>query len=591
MSGGEPSSIKRSALCAAGKSASPHERSQVSVLPVLFLREGERVGQALYRLYRPKSFSEVVGQQHITTVLRNEMRDGRLSHAYLFIGSRGTGKTTCAKLMAKAVNCLDLQNGDPCGKCDICRGVDDGSLLDVVEIDAASNNGVDDIRELRDEAVFTPAVAKYRVYIIDEVHMLSVSAFNALLKILEEPPEHVIFILATTEIHKVLPTIVSRCQRFDFHRIESSVITQRLLDVAAHERISLDEQAAELIARLSDGGMRDALSLLDVCAAGGEVVTVDTVTDAAGLIGSGHLFDIAESISAEDTSAVLEQIARLSQKSMDPQRLCSQLCGYYRDLMLVKTVTRPENLISCLPTELPRLREQVKRMSLNDILHSMTVLQDTATRMSRSTAKRAELELALVTLCDSSAKTGYSALIQRIEKLENALRKGGFSAAAVQDEPIEKPTPKVEQEILDKPESKTEPETVIGSPAPAKLQPVEPKLPAKVNVSEQVLPFAKWNKTMECLSRINAPNYNMLRGTKAYFNGKQVLIDVSNPVILNMLRSNEYLKNNIKQAIWEATGERYGLGPYRPEEEKKDTSDPLEKLIASLPESPEIVIE
>ena len=548
----------------------------------------KRMGQALYRLYRPKSFSEVVGQQHITTVLRNEMRDGRLSHAYLFIGSRGTGKTTCAKLMAKAVNCLDLQDGDPCGKCDICRGVDDGSLLDVVEIDAASNNGVDDIRELRDEAVFTPAVAKYRVYIIDEVHMLSVSAFNALLKILEEPPEHVIFILATTEIHKVLPTIVSRCQRFDFHRIESAVIAQRLLDVAGQEGISLDEQAAELIARLSDGGMRDALSLLDVCAAGGEDVTVDTVTSAAGLIGSGHLYDIVQSICAEDSSAVLEQIAALSQKSMDPQRLCSQLCGYYRDLMLVKTVARPENLISCLPSELPRLKEQVKKMSLNDILHCMSILQDTASRMGRSTAKRAELELALVTLCDSDAKTGYSALIQRIEKLENAFRKGAFAAA--QAEPDEKPKPKKEPAQKSEPEKETA--ETNDSLRQEKPQQAEPKQPANAASSaEQVLPFAKWNKTMECLSRINAPNYNMLKGTKAYFNGKQVLIDVSNPVILSMLRSNEYLKNNIKQAIWETTGERYGLGPYRPEEEKKDTPDPLEKLIASLPESPEIVIE
>jgi len=552
-------------------------------------KEGERVGQALYRIYRPKSFDEVVGQQHITTVLRNEMRDGKLSHAYLFIGSRGTGKTTCAKLMAKAANCLDLKDGDPCGKCDICRGVDDGSLLDVVEIDAASNNGVDDIRELRDEAVFTPAVAKYRVYIIDEVHMLSVSAFNALLKILEEPPEHVIFILATTEIHKVLPTIVSRCQRFDFHRIDSKVIADRLLHVAEKEAIVLDEQAAELIARLSDGGMRDALSLLDVCAAGGRKVTIDTVADAAGLIGSSHLFEIADSICHEDTSAVLEQVAELFKKSIDPQRLCGQLCGYYRDMMLVKTVSRPQDLVSCLPTEVPKMKEQAKLLSLNDILHNMSVLQDALVRMSRSTTKRAELELALVMLCDRDAKTGQSALIQRIEKLENALRKGSF-AAAVKDFPAEtensKPEAAVEKETQECAEQQTEDlpkeeDTVVSEESTVKNAPV----------SDEVLPFAKWNKTMECLSRINATNYNMLRGTKAYFNGKHVLIDVSNPVILNMLRTNEYLKNNIKQAVWEATGERYGLGPYHPAGEKTQQQDPLEKLIASLPESPEIIIE
>ncbi|MBP1557142.1 MAG: DNA polymerase III subunit gamma/tau, partial [Oscillospiraceae bacterium] len=254
--------------------------------------------QALYRLYRPKSFSEVVGQEHITTVLKNEMRAGTPSHAYLFIGSRGTGKTTCAKLVAKAANCLDLQNGDPCGKCDICRGVDDGSLTDVVEIDAASNNGVDNIRELRGEAVFTPAVAKYRVYIIDEVHMLSPSAFNALLKILEVPPEHVIFVLATTEVHKVLPTIISRCQRFDFQRIESSIIAKRLIHVAESEGFSLDDEAAQLIARLSDGGMRDALSLLDVCSSNSENVTVETVTRSAGLVGNEHLFTLSEAITA-----------------------------------------------------------------------------------------------------------------------------------------------------------------------------------------------------------------------------------------------------------------------------------------------------
>ena len=257
--------------------------------------------QALYRLYRPRTFEEVVGQEPIVTVLKNEMRQGQPSHAYLFVGSRGTGKTTCAKLVAKAVNCLDLRDGSPCGECAVCRGVDDGSLLDVVEIDAASNNGVDSIRDLRSEAVFTPAVARYRVYIIDEVHMLSTSAFNALLKILEEPPEHVIFILATTEIQKVLPTIISRCQRFDFQRIESEIIARRLAEVAGREGFSLDGDAASLIARLSDGGMRDALSLLDVCAANTDAVTVETVAAAAGLAGSAHLMELTGRILAGDT--------------------------------------------------------------------------------------------------------------------------------------------------------------------------------------------------------------------------------------------------------------------------------------------------
>ncbi len=528
--------------------------------------------QALYRLYRPKSFSEVVGQEHITTVLKNEMQAQTPSHAYLFIGSRGTGKTTCAKLVAKAANCLDLQNGDPCGKCDICRGVDDGSLTDVVEIDAASNNGVDSIRELRGEAVFTPAVAKYRVYIIDEVHMLSSSAFNALLKILEEPPEHVIFVLATTEVHKVLPTIISRCQRFDFRRIESDVIAKRLSYVAKCEGFSLEQQAAELIARLSDGGMRDALSLLDVCCSNSDEVTVETVTASAGLVGNEHLFALSDGIIGQDTAAVLEKVSELSQKSMDPQRLCEQLCGHYRNLMLVKTVKNPERLITCLSSDIERMRAQTEKLSLNDILHSMSVLQDAFARMARSAAKRAELELALVTLCDPLARTGYADLLRRIESLEDMLRKGNFPTRAAES---------------------VERETVSADAAP-KVQKAEIAGGAsdKSTAAPKVLPFAKWNSVLECLARINAPNYNMLRETSAYFNGKQVLIDVSNPIILDMLRTNEYMKNNIKQAITEATGERYGLGPYRPPEaEKAEEADPLEKLISALPQSPDIIIE
>lgn len=534
--------------------------------------------QALYRLYRPKSFSEVVGQEHITTVLKNEMRSQTPSHAYLFIGSRGTGKTTCAKLVAKAANCLDLQNGDPCGKCDVCRGIDDGSLTDVVEIDAASNNGVDNIRELRGEAVFTPAVAKYRVYIIDEVHMLSPSAFNALLKILEEPPEHVIFVLATTEVHKVLPTIISRCQRFDFQRIESSVIAKRLIYVAQSEGFSLDDEAAQLIARLSDGGMRDALSLLDVCSSNSDNITVETVTRSAGLVGSDHLFELSDSIIAGDSSAVLEKIAQLSQKSMDPQRLCEQLCGHYRNMMLVKTVRRPEELMTCVSSDIERMKKQIQSLSLNDILHCMSVLQDSLARMARSTTKRAELELALVTLCDPVARTGYADLLRRIESLEDMLRKGAFAAPAA-------PQPVIEQAKAPEP---------VSAPKKQNNEPVSEPKPAEKpeQAVVQTLPFAKWGAVLERLAKINAPNYNMLRDTSAYFNGKQVLIDVSNPIILDMLRTNEYMKNNIKQAIVEATGERYGLGPYRPPEDKKaDDADPLEKLIAALPKSPDIVIE
>ena len=556
--------------------------------------------QALYRLYRPRHFDEVVGQAHITTVLKNEMRQGTPSHAYLFVGSRGTGKTTCAKLVAKAVNCLALRDGSPCGECDICRGVDDGSLLDVVEIDAASNNGVDNIRDLRDEAVFTPAIAQYRVYIIDEVHMLSTSAFNALLKILEEPPEHVIFVLATTEIHKVLPTIISRCQRFDFQRIESAVIAERLLEVARRERLTLAGDAAALIARLSDGGMRDALSLLDVCAADTADVTLETVVRAAGLTGSAHLLALTDSILSGDTAGMLSKLAELRQKSMEPQRLCEQLCGHYRNLMLVKTLEKPEALLDCLPSEVPNLRAQVQKITLTDLLLSLSVLQETAARIAKSPMKHAELELSLVTLCEPVARTGHQALLKRIEAIESALRSTSFSASAapapavaVRPEPAATPmaapvkASEPMQPVL-QPASAPPPD---AAPPPLPPEAAPPPLAAYNPPSDSVAAFGPWPQVLERLAKINLSIYAMLRGTKAYFNGRQVLIDVSNSVVLEMLRDNEYTKNSIKQAIFEVTGDRCGLGPYRPPKQEAPEEDPLEKLIESLGDAPNITIE
>ncbi|MBP0962679.1 MAG: DNA polymerase III subunit gamma/tau, partial [Oscillospiraceae bacterium] len=290
--------------------------------------------QALYRIWRPGIFDDVVGQEHITTTLKNEIAAGRPAHAYLFIGSRGTGKTTCARIVAKAVSCLNAQNGNPCGECEMCRGIDNGSLVDVVEIDAASNNGVDNIRDLREEANFLPNAAKYRVYIIDEVHMLSVSAFNALLKILEEPPSHVLFVLATTEVHKVPATILSRCQRFDFRRIDSGVIAGRLQQVAEGEGFRLEEEAAMLIARMADGGMRDALSIMDLCSSYNRDITVDTVSQATGLVAQDYLFKLAEAAHACNTGEFLELVGQAGQSYVEYDRLCEQLIGHYRNLMV-----------------------------------------------------------------------------------------------------------------------------------------------------------------------------------------------------------------------------------------------------------------
>ena len=303
--------------------------------------------QALYRKWRPKSFNDVYGQPHVTRTLQSQLESERISHAYLFTGSRGTGKTTCAKILSKAVNCLNPVDGNPCNECEICKGIDSGAILDVIEIDAASNNGVDNIRDLREEANFTPVNAKYRVYIIDEVHMLSIGAFNALLKTLEEPPSHVIFILATTEIHKLPATILSRCQRFDFKRISPEDITARLIYVSEKENVTLTENAAALIARIADGGMRDALSLLDRCFAMGNNIDENAVSSAAGIAGTIHLFSFSEYVAKGDFTSALKLVSKLHNEFCDIDSLCTELTLHFRNLMVAKTVKECDGLIVC----------------------------------------------------------------------------------------------------------------------------------------------------------------------------------------------------------------------------------------------------
>ena len=324
--------------------------------------------RVLNRKWRPQTFADVVGQEHITSTLAHEVQIGKVSHAYLFTGSRGTGKTTCAKILAKAANCLNPVDGNPCNECAVCKGLDDGSILDVVEIDAASNNSVENIRDLRDEVNYTPVHTKYRVYIIDEVHMLSIGAFNALLKTLEEPPEHVKFILATTEVHKLPATILSRCQRFDFHRITPENITSRLLHVAENENIEIDDDAALLIARIADGAMRDALSILDRCSGISDHVTSAVVSNAAGLAGKDYLFDLVDNINSNNPSEVLSLISKLHGDSCDMERLCSELINHFRNIMIIKTVKNPQQLIVCTDIDLELYKKQAEKTTLFRVL-------------------------------------------------------------------------------------------------------------------------------------------------------------------------------------------------------------------------------
>ena len=356
--------------------------------------------RALYRKWRPQRFEDVVGQRAIVTALKNQITAGRVGHAYLFTGVRGTGKTTCAKIFAKAVNCLHPVNGDPCGECEICKGIDNGSLLDVVEMDAASNNGVDDIRDLRDETAYTPSACQYKVYIIDEVHMLSTAAFNALLKTLEEPPAHVIFILATTEIQKVPATILSRCQRYDFTRIGPEDIARRGEYIAGEEKLELTSDGAELIARLADGALRDALSILDTCAGVTAKIDADVVRRMAGVTDRSYLFHISDALEAQDAAAALAQLAQLRQQSVDVKRLTEELIAHYRALMLAALPGGQALLSGVSPEEEALYLQKGPEMGQRGAIRAIRTLGTALEHMTRGSDQRIELELALFSLSE-----------------------------------------------------------------------------------------------------------------------------------------------------------------------------------------------
>ena len=447
--------------------------------------------RALYRKWRPQRFEDVVGQRAIVTALKNQITANRVGHAYLFTGVRGTGKTTCAKIFAKAVNCLHPVNGDPCGECEICRGIDNGSILDVVEMDAASNNGVDDIRDLRDETAYTPSACKYKVYIIDEVHMLSTAAFNALLKTLEEPPAHVIFILATTEIQKVPATILSRCQRYDFTRIGPEDIARRVEYIAGEEKLELTPDGAELIARLADGALRDALSILDTCAGVTAKIDADVVRRMAGVTDRSYLFRISDALEAQDGAAALAQLAQLRQQSVDVKRLTEELIAHYRALMLAALPGGQALLSGVSPEEEALYLEKGPQLGQREAIRAIRALGSALEHMTRGSDQRIELELALFSLSEPPQQMQAAVPVQAaparaaaqpavVQPFASAPAAQPFASAPARPAPTAEPTPAQPQEavpVQPTVPAASVPQTAVQEQAETSPAPAEETLP------------------------------------------------------------------------------------------------------------------
>lgn len=547
--------------------------------------------QVLYRKYRPKVFADVYGQEHVTSTLKNEIKENRIAHAYLFTGSRGTGKTTCAKILAKAVNCENSVDGEPCNECEVCKGLDSGTIYDVVEIDAASNNGVDNIRDLREEANYTPSRGKYRVYIIDEVHMLSTGAFNALLKTLEEPPAHVIFILATTEVHKLPATILSRCQRFDFKRIQPETMSVRLKQVAQLEGMELDDDAAILIARIADGALRDGLSILDQCAGRSKKIDSALVSEVAGLAGREALYKLTDCICTQNSSSAMTVISELYQNSYDMERLCVEMINHLRNFLIVKTVKDSRGLIICTDDEYNSIILSAENFTLENVIFALDLFQDALTKIKTGANARVELEMAFVKLCEPKLDVNIDSLVDRISKLECAVNRG----VNVSQQPavVESAKPVVaenKQEVkaekaVEEIKNDTLPPIASSKPSiePKALQGKnetavnKPQQTVNTDDSNTQYEFEHWGDFMDVIHKQNIALFGVLAGSRGYIRGEYFLIDSPNPTIIQFLKTPTYSKA-IKQALYDVTGQSFKLGIFK----KKATDAPKRDLLEDL---------
>lgn len=513
--------------------------------------------QALYRKWRPLRFADVVGQHPITDTLRAQLQSGRLSHAYLFTGTRGTGKTTCAKILARAVNCQNPQNGDPCNECPACRGILDGSIPEVVEIDAASNNGVDNIRDIREETRYTPNSVKKRVYIIDEVHMLSQGAFNALLKTLEEPPEHVLFILATTEIHKVPATILSRCQRFDFRRIAPNEIAHRVQEIAQSEGISLTQGGAEMIARLADGALRDALSILDRTAAGAEgVIDEDTVARNVGILAGDSAVELMQSISHGDLADTIGQIAAFYAAGRDLSAVLDQLLSLLRDMLLVQTSRSDVSALISPAYPIQTVQRLCEHIPASRLIAYSDILQETIARMSRAGNKRIEAELCMVRLCRMTAED-HDTLSGRLDALEEKLNSGAFSVP--------------QQAVREKKPSDLEQRNVQPNLPTSRQQP--PSFEAKS--------APDWEKIyMAVHKQVPRSVFPHLMTSKGMFHDHTLLVLCQSPVACAAI-GKERVKQALEEAARQITGEEYRVKVVEEEQvsQLSTKANPLDEIV------------
>ncbi len=506
---------------------------------------------ALYRKYRPKTFSQVIGQKYVVEALKNQIAAGKIGHAFLFTGTRGTGKTSCAKIFAKAVNCLHPINGEPCLECDVCKGIENESIYDVTEMDAASNNSVEDIRDVLNEVNYLPVMAKYRVYIIDEVHMLSAAAFNALLKTLEEPPAHVIFILATTEIHKVPATILSRCQRYDFTKLTVEDIAEALLEIAREENIQLTAGAAKMIATLSDGAMRDANSILDTCVSMGSYIDETTVANLVGVSKDEDIFAFTDRLIAGDMAGSMLSLRELTGRSVDIRRLCEELITHFSNLLVANLVGSTAQLLNISQEKFDRLQQQAKTCSHNFISFALNCFTEALDSIAKGQNAKIAMDIAVYTMCNT----------QQVPQ-----------SVPVRPQPVNAPqqvvnTVSVQQPVSAQPSNPpaAQPEPQVQSPQQQPVQPAkaQPKQDiAAQQAEEKPVPFAYWQDVIDIIADVDIPLHSFIKNSTAYLY-KSIVYIKGNEGLNNYIRTNKEVNGIIKNAIFTASGKRYNIGGFK----------------------------